>query len=146
MTCNYSINPYCEYALKCFNPQDAMFNGKNPELTKRMSGENLTTFRFPFHFIEQFSVHFALRVDRHVYFRYSKNSHFSTLRYTAFPLTRLRHTMHILGGVRLLIHKNQIGAQWLSGRVLNSRPKGRGFEPHRCHCVVVLEQDTFILA
>ena len=23
---------------------------------------------------------------------------------------------------------------------------GRGFEPHRRHCVVVLEQDTFILA
>ena len=38
------------------------------------------------------------------------------------------------------------GAQWLSGRVLDSRPKGRGFEPHRHHCVVVLEQDTFILA
>ena len=38
------------------------------------------------------------------------------------------------------------GAQWLSGRVLASRPKGRGFEPHRRHCVVVLEQDTFILA
>ena len=38
------------------------------------------------------------------------------------------------------------GAQWLSGRVLDSRPKGSGFEPHRCHCVVVLEQDTFILA
>ena len=38
------------------------------------------------------------------------------------------------------------GAQWLSGRVLDSRPKGCGFEPHRCHCVVVLEQDTFILA
>ena len=36
--------------------------------------------------------------------------------------------------------------QWLSGRVLDSRPKGRGFEPHRRHCVVVLEQDTFILA
>ena len=30
------------------------------------------------------------------------------------------------------------GAQWLSGRVLNSRPKGRGFEPHRRHCVVSL--------
>ena len=26
--------------------------------------------------------------------------------------------------------------------MLDSRPKGRGFEPHRCHCVVVLEQDT----
>ena len=38
------------------------------------------------------------------------------------------------------------GAQWLSGRVLDSRPKGLGFEPHRRHCVVVLEQDTFILA
>ena len=41
---------------------------------------------------------------------------------------------------------NHEGAQWLSGRVLDSRPKGRGFEPHRRHCVVVLEQDTFILA
>ena len=30
------------------------------------------------------------------------------------------------------------GAQWLSGRVLDSRPKGRGFEPHRRHCVVSL--------
>ena len=39
-----------------------------------------------------------------------------------------------------------VGAQWLSGRVLDLRPRGRGFEPHRRHCVVVLEQDTFILA
>ena len=39
-----------------------------------------------------------------------------------------------------------MGAQWLSGRVLDSRRKGRRFEPHRRHCVVVLEQDTFILA
>ena len=38
------------------------------------------------------------------------------------------------------------GAQWLSGRVLDLRPRGRGFEPNRRHCVVVLEQDTFILA
>ena len=28
------------------------------------------------------------------------------------------------------------GAQWLCGRVLDSRPKGRGFEPHRRHCFV----------
>ena len=34
----------------------------------------------------------------------------------------------------------------LSGRVLDSRPRGREFEPHRRHCVVVLEQDTLILA
>ena len=26
-----------------------------------------------------------------------------------------------------------------SGRVLDSRPKGRGFEPHRRHCVVIPE-------
>ena len=31
------------------------------------------------------------------------------------------------------------GAHWLSGRVLDSRPRGREFEPHRRHCVVVLE-------
>ena len=30
------------------------------------------------------------------------------------------------------------GAQWLSGRVLDLRPKGRRFEPHRRHCVVSL--------
>ena len=32
------------------------------------------------------------------------------------------------------------GAQWLIGRVLDSRPKGRGFEPHRRHCVVSLSK------
>ena len=44
------------------------------------------------------------------------------------------------------LEKTNQGAQWLSGRVLDSRPRGRGFDPHRHHCVVVLEQDTFILA
>ena len=33
------------------------------------------------------------------------------------------------------------GAQWLSGRVLDSRPNGRGFEPHRRHCVVSLSKN-----
>ena len=33
---------------------------------------------------------------------------------------------------------NSLGAQWLSGRVLESRPKGPGFKPHRRHCVVSL--------
>ena len=31
------------------------------------------------------------------------------------------------------------GAQWLSGRVLDLRPRGCRFEPHRRHCVVALE-------
>ena len=33
------------------------------------------------------------------------------------------------------------GAQWLSDRVLDSRPRGRGFEPHRRHCVVSLSKN-----
>ena len=33
------------------------------------------------------------------------------------------------------------GAQWLDGRVLDSRPKGRGFEPHLRHCVVSLSKN-----
>ena len=45
-------------------------------------------------------------------------------------------------GLRLALE----GAQWLSDRVLDWRPKGHGLEPHRRHCNVVLEQDTFILA
>ena len=39
-----------------------------------------------------------------------------------------------------MIDTGFVGAQWLSDRVLDSRPRGRVFEPHRCHCVVVLEQ------
>ena len=32
-------------------------------------------------------------------------------------------------------------SEWLSGRVLDSRPNGRGFEPHRRHCVVSLSKN-----
>ena len=38
-------------------------------------------------------------------------------------------------------YKCFVGAQWLSGRVLDSRPKGCGFEPHRRHCVVSLSKN-----
>ena len=34
----------------------------------------------------------------------------------------------------------KMGAQWLSGGVLDSRTRGCGFEPHRCHCVVSLSK------
>ena len=33
------------------------------------------------------------------------------------------------------------GEQWLSGRVLDSRLKGRGFKPHRRYCVVSLSKN-----
>ena len=45
-----------------------------------------------------------------------------------------------------LLYMPVVGAKLLSGRVLDLRPKGRGFEPHRRYCFVVLELDTFILA
>ena len=37
-----------------------------------------------------------------------------------------------------------MGAQWRSGRVLDSRPRGRGFELNRRHCVVVLESSLVL--
>ena len=40
---------------------------------------------------------------------------------------------YLVSNILLSILYNFIGAQWLSGRVLDSRPRGRGFEPHRCH-------------
>ena len=52
------------------------------------------------------------------------------------------NTLSLVSFAGLTLEKCQ-GAQWLSGRVLESRLRGRGFEPHRRHCVVVLEQDTF---
>ena len=69
-------------------------------------------------------------------------------------LSAIKRKCQQLQRSRVLLHYDNmsshnsrvVGAQWLSGRVLDSRPKGRGFEPHRRHCVVVLEQDTFILA
>ena len=32
------------------------------------------------------------------------------------------------------------GAQWLRFRVLDSRPRACGFDPHRRHCVVILSK------
>ena len=55
----------------------------------------------------------------------------------------LRNLMGSLG-IQLLcsiVSTFSVGAQWLSGRVLDSRPKGRGFEPHRRHCVVSLSKN-----
>ena len=40
-----------------------------------------------------------------------------------------------------LLTEHHLGAQWLSGRALDSRPKGHGFEPHRRHCVVSLSKN-----
>ena len=42
----------------------------------------------------------------------------------------------------LRVHtQRSMGAEWLSGRVLDSRPRGHGFEPHQCHCVASLSKN-----
>ena len=48
--------------------------------------------------------------------------------------------LHADQSVQLCLHV-QKKFQWLSGRVLDSRPRGRGFEPHRRHCVVSLSKN-----
>ena len=44
-------------------------------------------------------------------------------------------TYHIVGNLI-----SQPGAQWLNGRVLDSRQRGHGLEPHRSHCIVSLSK------
>ena len=56
---------------------------------------------------------------------------------------RVKYHFHIM--VTYSSMSDSLGAQWLSGRVLDSRPKGSGFEPHRRHCVVVLEQGLVLV-
>ena len=38
-------------------------------------------------------------------------------------------------------NKQRMGAQWVSGRVLDSRPRGCGFETHWRHCIVSLSKN-----
>ena len=52
---------------------------------------------------------------------------------------QISHTI-IQEGVPILSY-SQKGAQWLSGRVPDSRPRGRGIEHHWRHCVVFLSKN-----
>ena len=72
--------------------------------------------------------------------KHTKRGHIRPIRVTPLRFD----SVPIVARDCLLAHyKNRsftyLGAQWLSGRVFDSRPRGRGFEPHRRHCVVVLE-------
>ena len=49
-------------------------------------------------------------------------------------------TLKNFSDIYVIMHNITKGAQWLSGRVLDSGPKGRGFEPRRGHCVVSLSK------
>ena len=54
-------------------------------------------------------------------------------------LTHLKRNKTTFG--YLFIYLIKKGVQWLSGRVLDSRPRGRGFEPHQHHCYVSLSKN-----
>ena len=59
----------------------------------------------------------------------------------------LGHTLYCVSVELILqVHYLLEGAQWPSGGVLDLRRRGHRFELHWRHCVVVLEQDTLILA
>ena len=56
-------------------------------------------------------------------------------------MTKIRSYIVLSNSPLLPIASNIEGAQWLKGRVLDSRPRGRGLEPHRRHCVVSLSKN-----
>ena len=49
------------------------------------------------------------------------------------------HTFTIVFGQHF-VTKITMGVQWLSGNVLDSRPRGCRIEPHLSHCVVSLSK------
>ena len=58
------------------------------------------------------------------------------------------HLYQVIMTLRLLndvandaVSTQKSGAQWLSGKMLDSRPRDRGFEPHRRHRVVSLSKN-----
>ena len=54
----------------------------------------------------------------------------------------IKHTLQSMTNSFKIVYRIVcIGAQWLSGRVLDSRLKGRRFKPHRHHCVVSLSKN-----
>ena len=52
-------------------------------------------------------------------------------------IVKVRHIVSLLGQIQYFPKQSSI--QWLSGRVLDSRPRGRRFEPH---CVVSLNKNN----
>ena len=56
-------------------------------------------------------------------------------------LTWVKTTEIPIWCARIIITYPPGGAQWLSCRVLASRPKGRRFEPHPRHCLVSLSKN-----
>ena len=62
-----------------------------------------------------------------------------------FDKTTLQNTSPELKANYLdLIMYHSSGAQWLSGRMLDSRPRGREFKPNRCHCVGSLNKNIIV--
>ena len=61
------------------------------------------------------------------------------------PRFQRQHRLSIKSSLNFTAYLKETDPQsnimWLSGRALDSRPKGRGFEPHRRRCVVSLSKN-----
>ena len=59
-----------------------------------------------------------------------------------FPRDKISKTLTVMN-YPVFEHYDAVswGALWLSGRVLDSRPKGHGFEPLWCPCVVSVSKN-----
>ena len=70
-----------------------------------------------------------------------KSAHIGRLARTIAEVRKSCALVHDdLGTINILINDHFQGAQWLSGRVFDSRMRGCGFEPHRWHCNVSLSK------
>ena len=85
----------------------------------------------------------GLRFHLYPYFVYASSDGSEESAHMQLPLLvdRVKRNTVFYSMLDHFIHEKKMGAQWLSGRVLDSRPKGRGFEPHRRHCVVSLSKN-----
>ena len=70
--------------------------------------------------------------------------HKTSISYTSSVSFNRFHVLHV-SFIYVKVDNEKVslwgsGGQWLSGRVLDLRPRGRGFESHRRHCVVSLSK------
>ena len=78
--------------------------------------------------------HFEERVLNYLFQTICKNMVVVPLKLTILELFKVVYIN------RYLYTLVTLGALWLSGRVLDSGPRGGGFKPHRRHCVVSLSK------
>ena len=93
-------------------------------------------------------VHFSIKwsISVPAFILANSEDHDEMVHYAAFHLGLHCFPKYLFTDIQNGSLQTTFKQQWFSSRVLDSRPRGSGFEPHLHHCIVVLEQDKFILA